>query len=115
MSDPRPEWRYDPVEAPEPPTLPNPEASEHGHRGYEPVHPRWGIGDFLRKLFAPVIAIGFLIVKYGAVLLKFKVVATGASMLVSIGAYAWIWGLPFAIGFVVLIFIHEIGHVIELR
>nr|MBA2425175.1 hypothetical protein [Actinomycetota bacterium] len=58
MSDPRPEWRYDPVEAPEPPTLPNPEVSEHGHRGYEPVHPRWGIGDFLRKLFAPVIAIG---------------------------------------------------------
>jgi Zn-dependent protease len=36
-------------------------------------------------------------------------------MLVSIAAYAWIWGLPFAVGFVVLIFIHEFGHVLELR
>ena len=36
-------------------------------------------------------------------------------MLVSIAAYAWIWGLPFAIGFVILIFVHELGHVIELR
>ena len=36
-------------------------------------------------------------------------------MLVSIAAYAWIWGLPFAIGFVLLIFVHELGHVLELR
>jgi Zn-dependent protease len=36
-------------------------------------------------------------------------------MLVSVAAYAWLWGLPFAIGFVVLIFVHELGHVIELR
>lgn len=36
-------------------------------------------------------------------------------MLVSVAAYAWIWGLPFAIGFVLLIFVHEIGHVVELR
>ena len=115
MSDPRPEWRYEPVEAPEPPMLPNPESSEHGARGYEPVHPRWGFGDLLRKLAAPIVALVFLIVKFGGVLLKFKILVTGASMLVSIAAYAWLWGLPFAIGFVVLIFIHELGHVIELR
>jgi Zn-dependent protease len=115
MSDSRPEWRYDPVEAPEPPTLPDPEASEHGARGYEPVHPRWGFGDLLRKFAAPLVALVFLIVKFGGVLLKFKILVTGASMLVSIAAYAWLWGLPFAIGFVVLIFVHELGHVIELR
>ena len=115
MSDPRPEWRYEPVEAPEPPTLPNPDTSEHGSRGYEPVHPRWGFGELVRKLFAPIVALVFLIVKFGGVLLKFKILVTGASMLVSIAAYAWLWGLPFAIGFVVLIFIHELGHVIELR
>ncbi|MEX0850608.1 MAG: site-2 protease family protein [Gaiellaceae bacterium] len=115
MSDPRPEWRYEPVEAPEPPMLPNPESSEHGARGYEPVHPRWGFGDLVRKLFAPLVALVFLVVKFGGVLLKFKILVTGASMLVSIAAYAWLWGLPFAIGFVVLIFIHELGHVIELR
>ena len=36
-------------------------------------------------------------------------------MLVSVAAYAWLWGLPFAIGFVLLIFVHELGHVLELR
>ena len=104
-----------PRDAPDAPTLPNPEPSAHGERGYDPVHPRWGVGEFLRKLAAPIVALGFLIVKFGGFLLKFKVVTTGASMLVSIAAYAWLWGLPFAIGFVILIFVHELGHVIELR
>jgi Zn-dependent protease len=36
-------------------------------------------------------------------------------MLVSIAAYAWLWGFPFAVGFVVLLFVHEMGHVIQLR
>jgi Zn-dependent protease len=115
VSDPRPEWRYEPIEAPEPPSLPDPAHSDEGERGYEPVHPRWGLGDFVRKLFAPLVALGFLILKFGGLLLKLKVVTTGVSMLVSVAAYAWIWGLPFAVGFVVLIFVHEIGHVIELR
>ena len=53
--------------------------------------------------------------KFGGLLLKLKVVTTGASMLVSVAAYAWLWGLPFAIGFVLLIFVHELGHVLELR
>lgn len=107
--------RYRPLDAPEPATLPQPMSADGGERGYEPVHPRWGLGDFVRRLFAPVLAVGFLIFKYGALLLKLKVVTTAGSMLVSIAAYAWLWGLPFAIGFVVLIFVHELGHVIELR
>jgi Zn-dependent protease len=44
--------------------------------------------------------------------LKLKTLAT---MLLSIGLYATQWGLPFAIGFVLLIFVHEFGHVIVLR
>jgi len=44
--------------------------------------------------------------------LKFKTLAT---MLLSIGLYATQWGLPFAIGFVLLIFVHEFGHVVVLR
>jgi Zn-dependent protease len=105
----------EPHEAPEARPLPAADASEHGERGYEPVHPRGGLLDLLKKLTAPIVALGFLIVKFGGFLLKFKVVTTGASMIVSIAAYAWLWGLPFAIGFVVLIFVHELGHVIELR
>jgi Zn-dependent protease len=115
MSEPRPDWRYEPVEAPEARTLPEAEIPEHGERGYEPLHPRGGFLDMLKKLAAPIVALGFLIVKFGGFLLKFKVVATGASMIVSVAAYAWLWGLPFAIGLVVLIFIHELGHVLELR
>jgi Zn-dependent protease len=113
--DQEPDRRYEPVEAPEPRSLPEPEWSEPGERGYEPVHPRSGLGDLVRKLAAPVVALGFLLVKFGGLLLKLKVLTTGASMIVSVAAYAWIWGLPFAVGFVLLIFVHELGHVLELR
>jgi Zn-dependent protease len=107
--------RYEPVEAPEPPSFPDREDVEHGERGYEPVHPRSGAMDLLRKLAVPIVAAGFALVKFGGLLLKLKVVTTGVSMLVSIAAYAWIWGLPFAVGLVLLIFVHELGHVLELR
>ena len=46
---------------------------------------------------------------------KLKLLTTSGSMLVSVAAYALIWGWKFAIGFVVLLFIHEMGHVIALR
>jgi Zn-dependent protease len=36
-------------------------------------------------------------------------------MLISVAAYALIWGWPFAAGFVLLLFVHEMGHVIQLR
>ncbi len=36
-------------------------------------------------------------------------------MAVSIAAYATIWGWTFAIGFVILLLVHELGHVIALR
>lgn len=107
--------QYEPVDAPEAPSFPVPDASVDGERGYEPIKPRSGIRDLFRKLTAPFVGFGLLVLKFGGLLLKFKVVTTGGSMLVSIAAYAWIWGLPFAIGFVILIFVHELGHVIELR
>jgi Zn-dependent protease len=110
-----PDRQYEPVDAPDAPSFPVPESSHEGERGYEPVRPRSGLVELLRKLAAPIVALGFLIVKFGGLLLKLKVLTTGASMLVSIAAYAWIWGLPFAIGFVLLIFVHELGHVLELR
>src|SRR5947199_7903672 len=56
--------------------------------------------------------------KLRAVLLllpNLKLLTTSGSMLVSIGAYALIWGWQFAVGFVLLLFVHEMGHVIQLR
>ena len=46
---------------------------------------------------------------------KAKVLTTSGSMLVSVGAYALIWGWKFAAGFVALLFVHEMGHYIQLR
>jgi Zn-dependent protease len=115
MGSPTQEPRYEPVDAPEALSLPVPDPYGDGERGYEPIKPRSELFDLGRKLIAPVIALGFLIVKFGGLLLKLKVVTTGASMIVSVAAYAWLWGLPFAIGFVLLIFVHELGHVLELR
>lgn len=46
---------------------------------------------------------------------KIKFVGAGLSALVSIGAYTLIWGWKFALGFVALLFVHEMGHVLQLR
>jgi Zn-dependent protease len=44
-----------------------------------------------------------------------KVALSGGSMLLSIVAYAFIFGWWYAVGFVLLIFIHEMGHYIAAR
>jgi Zn-dependent protease len=46
---------------------------------------------------------------------KIKLLATGGTALVSVAAYSLFWGWPYAVGFVVLLFVHELGHVIQLR
>jgi Zn-dependent protease len=69
-------------------------------------------------VWAPIAAVGLLIFKFKAAILalfKLKLFLTAGSMLVSIAAYAWIWGWRFAVGFVLLILLHELGHVLELR
>jgi len=43
------------------------------------------------------------------------VVKTGGSMLVMIGVYACSWPVSFAVGFTVLMLIHELGHALALR
>jgi hypothetical protein len=44
-----------------------------------------------------------LIVKFGFAFAKF------ASIFVAVGGYALLWGWKFAVGFVLLIFVHELG------
>ena len=50
------------------------------------------------------------VLKFGLPVLK-----TGGTMILSIWLYAMAWGWPFAVGFVVLIFVHECGHLIVAR
>jgi Zn-dependent protease len=72
----------------------------------------------LGRLAAPLIALVALAGKLKGLLLllpKAKFLVTSGSMLVSVAAYASIWGWRFGLGFVVLLFVHEMGHVIQLR
>jgi Zn-dependent protease len=48
-------------------------------------------------------------------LLKVTKLSTLVSMLVAVWAYAMLWGLPFAVGFVLLIFVHELGHALVMQ
>jgi len=85
-------------------------------RDCEPIQPeRRGWRAMLRKIWAPIAAAGAFIAKFGAVLWKLKIFSVGASMLVSVGAYALLGGWWFGVGLVGLIFVHEMGHVLELR
>jgi Zn-dependent protease len=105
--------------APAPTNTPPPgfspsEDDAYNHPPFEERKP-----PLLKRTFGPVIAaiVAFL-AKFKAILLllpKLKLFTTAGTMFVSIAAYAWIWGFPFAVGFVVLLFVHEMGHVIALR
>jgi Zn-dependent protease len=44
-----------------------------------------------------------------------KILTTGGTMLISVIAYSWIFGWAYAAGFVLLIFVHEMGHYIAAR
>lgn len=62
------------------------------------------------KFFAKVKFLILPLAKYGWVILK-----TGGTMLLSIWAYTLFWGWRFAAGVVVLIFIHECGHLLAAK
>ncbi len=71
-----------------------------------------------KRLAAPLAALVALLAKLKAVLLllgNIKLFTTAGTMAVSVAAYSLIWGWTFALGFVVLLFVHEMGHVIQLR
>jgi Zn-dependent protease len=72
-------------------------------------------GGRLSALLAAIVA---LLAKFKAVLLllpKLKLLTTLGTMLVSVAAYSFVFGWPFAVGFVLLLLVHEMGHVIQLR
>jgi Zn-dependent protease len=93
-------------------------STEEAERDYKPIHPESTWRSLLRKLWAPIAALGFLIWKFKALavaIFKFKLFTVAGSMLVSIAAYALLWGWQFAVGIVLLLLVHELGHVAELR
>jgi Zn-dependent protease len=72
----------------------------------------------LKKLGAPLIPLAVLASKAKFLflaLIKVKAVTTLGTMFISIAAYTLAFGWPFAVGLVLLLFVHEMGHVIQLR
>lgn len=77
-------------------------------------------GAFVGKLktWGPV-GVGLLFLlgkaKWVLGLLKFAKLGTLLSMVLTIGVYAQFFGWSFAVGFVLLIFVHEMGHAIAMK
>src|ERR671925_2409878 len=87
-------------------------------RDYAPIHPEPAWRSVARKIWAPIAGLGLLLAKFKWVLLavfKLKVFTTSASMLVSVAAYTLFWGWKFAVGLVLLLLVHELGHYLEAR
>ena len=78
-------------------------------REYRPIHPEPAWRSLARKIWAPLAVLLGLIVKFGFAFAKF------ATIFIAVGGYALLWGWRFAVGFVLLIFVHELGHFVEAR
>jgi Zn-dependent protease len=94
--------------------LPPPEAPER----YEPIHPSSGRPPLRKRLGGVLAPLAVLAAKAKSLLFllpNLKLLVTFGSMAVSIAAYGLLFGFTFAVGFVALLFLHEIGHVIQLR
>jgi Zn-dependent protease len=88
---------------------------EHAQRQYDadgrPIQPT--VWQQVKKFLAPV-GVGLAVFFKFLIKLKFLLpfLKTGGTMILSIGVYAIQWGWKFAAGFVLLIFIHECGHLL---
>ena len=81
---------------------------------YSPA-PRQSNRGLMGGVLSAALAI-WAVVKYGLVfLVKIPALLTLGSALVSFGAYALLRGPEFAAALVVMLFVHEMGHVVEIR
>ncbi len=77
-----------------------------------------------KKALGSLGIIGLLLLKFGAKLkflilpvVKFfpVILKSGGSMLLMVGVYTALWGWKYAVGFVVLLLLHECGHLVAAR
>jgi len=88
-----------------------PDSSQH----YSPAPPQNANRGLMGGMGAAVAAL-FAFLKYGGLLLlKFKFLGTLLSLLVSFGGYAIFYGPWFAVALLTMLFVHEMGHVVEIR
>ncbi len=81
-----------------------------------PLHGlRKRIGSIVAGIVAIVVKFFSAIKGFLLLLPKIKLLTTAGTALISVAAYSLWFGWTFAVGFVVLLFVHEMGHVIQLR
>jgi Zn-dependent protease len=104
---------------PEPPPGYGPPGPDHLEHDADAGLSRPSRESFFKRRIAPLgAALIALLAKIKSILLllpQIKILTTAGTMAVSIAAYTTIWGFWFAMGFVVLLLVHEMGHVIQLR
>jgi Zn-dependent protease len=96
------------------PEDPSESLRDERHTHLEELERQLGVGEpdrrgFLQKLLAPIVGLGLLVLKFGFFILKFF------GIFVAVAAYSLIWGWRFAVGFVLLILVHELGHYVEAK
>jgi hypothetical protein len=109
-----PPHQWLPPVAPEPVPTADPVPPTRGERRErrDQTPPARGRGGAVLALLLAAAAKGKALL---VLLPKLKLLTTSGSMLVSVAAYSLIWGWRFAAGFVLLLLVHELGHVIQLR
>ncbi len=104
---------------------PTPVSPQQGAAGEDPFgarrhdgpvrNARKRIGSALAGLLALIAKFGVALKALIVALPNLKLFVTAGTALVSVAAYSIFFGWEFAAGFVVLLFVHEMGHVIALR
>lgn len=99
-----------------------PEAALATEQAIDPAAPAQRRGptrpSALRRALGPLAMAAMFVLgklKWAFALLKVAKLGTLLSMLVTVAVYASFWGVPFAAGFVLLIFVHEMGHAVAMR
>src|SRR4051812_33775516 len=86
-----------------------------------PERPRNDWWSRVKKALGPLAGVAIVVAKFFAKLkfvilplLKFLplIIKSGGTMLIMIGVYTAMWGWKFAVGFVLLLLVHECGHLV---
>src|SRR5436853_1144988 len=78
------------------------------------ITPPETLGTRIKKALGPIGVIGVVILKFiGKIKFVLPILLkTGGSMVLMVGVYASIWGWKWAVGFVLLLLLHECGHLL---
>ena len=80
------------------------------YRTEKPIHPKGGLRRSLERAGGLAVLIGGTALKWGFIFVKFF------GFFISVAAYTlWFHSWTFALGFVLMLLVHELGHVFEAR